>query len=150
MARKLARLPLHHIDTSVLLEEVTSEEGFHCKKYLNIVGYKYRGIISFPVLSELFFKILNLLTYGKQLDTFDLINSIIKEKRISFYSPKDISEIEKRIKEIDITLDSLDRQILACAIENKVTLVTIDSRLLRNEKIQKEFGIKIKHPKELV
>jgi len=150
MTRKLTRLPLHHIDTSIILEEATSKEGFYCKKYLNIVGYKCKGVISFPVLSELFFKILNLKTFDEQWDMFDLINSIIKEKRISFYSPKDISEIDRKIKEVDITLDSLDRQILACAIENRATLVTIDSKLLRNERIQKEFDIKIRHPKELV
>jgi len=147
---KLSSLPLHHIDTSVILEEATSKEGFYCKKYLNIVGYKYRGVVSFPVLSELFFKILNLTTFDEQWDTFDLINSIIREKRISFYSPKDISEIDKRIKEMNITLDSLDRQILACAVENNATLVTIDSKLLRSEEIQKEFDIKIRHPKELI
>ncbi|MBI4170463.1 MAG: hypothetical protein HY514_02125 [Candidatus Aenigmarchaeota archaeon] len=53
MHKPLHALPLHHIDTSVLLEPHTTENGRWCKKYLQRIGSKYRGVVSAPVLSEL-------------------------------------------------------------------------------------------------
>lgn len=147
---KFQILPLHHIDTSVILEKQTTDNGKYCKKYLNVVGYRYRGAISFPVLSELFFKILKLETFDEQWDTFDLIKSLIKEKKILFYSPKNIAEIDNKIKEIDSRIEPLDGQIVACAAEDEATLVTIDTKLTENSKLEKELGIEMKHPEGLV
>lgn len=40
---------------------------------------------------------------------------------------------------------------VACTIEKNVnTLVTLDTNLIHNEKIEREFGIKIRHPNELL
>jgi len=150
MARKLALLSLHHIDTSVILEPPKTENGFYCKKYLNLVGYKYRGFLSFPVLSELFNELLEIGKNSDQWNFIDFITSLIRKGKISIYSPKDIAEIDLKIKEIDPLLNQLDRQIAACAIENKAILVTIDSKLVHNLKIEREFRIKIIHPKELI
>lgn len=52
MTRELKGLPLHHIDTSIILEPEITEDGRHCTKYLQRVGYNYRGVLSTPVLSE--------------------------------------------------------------------------------------------------
>ena len=51
-------LPLHHIDTSVILENPKTINGRFCTKYLQRVGYKYRGVLSLPVLGELFLRII--------------------------------------------------------------------------------------------
>lgn len=89
-------------------------------------------------------------TFDEQWDTFDLIKSLIKEKKILFYSPKNIAEIDNKIKEIDSRIEPLDRQIVACAAEDEATLVTIDTKLTENSKLEKELGIEMKHPEGLV
>jgi len=149
--KKFQRLPTHHIDTSVILEPEKTDDGRYCKKYLNLVGYKYRGFLSFPVLGELMYKILKLDDTGKRYDALDLIYSLIKTKKIRFRSITGTEKIVQKIKEIDESITPMDRQILACAIVHKVkTLVTLDKRLISNKNIEKEFKIQIKHPKELI
>lgn len=151
MARKLSALPLHHIDTSVILEEEKTENGFYCKKYLNLVGYKYRGVISFPVLSELMYKILSLTDRSAQYDLLDEILSFIKSKQIGIQGVKNTENIVVRIKETDKAITPNDSLIIASAVAHKSTvLVTIDARLIRNRSIEKEFKIRIMHPKDLL
>ncbi|MBU5537240.1 MAG: PIN domain-containing protein [Candidatus Aenigmatarchaeota archaeon] len=147
---KFLTLPVHHIDTSIILEKETTENGRYCKKYINIVGTKYRGIISLPVLSELFLSILRLENFSEQWDVLDLIKSILKEKKIAVYSPSNTFDIEARIANLDKRIQPLDRLILACASENNALLVTLDSNLLNNDKLENLLNIKIKHPKELI
>ena len=116
-----------------------------------MVGYKYRGFLSFPVLGELMYKILKLDDIGKRYDALNLIYSLIKTKKIRFRSITGTEKIVQKIKEIDESITPTDRQILACAIVHKVkTLVTLDKRLISNKNIEKEFKIQIKHPKELI
>lgn len=72
-------------------------------------------------------------------------------RKIEFYSPIDTCNIIEKIKKIDERIKSIDREIVACAVEDKaVVLVSLDTDLIHNEKIEKEFGIKIRHPKELL
>ena len=55
------------------------------------------------------------------------------------------------IKKLDTRIEKTDREIVACAIEDKATaLVILDKDLLHNERIENAFDIKIKHPKELL
>jgi len=150
LERRFLILPLHQIDTDIILEPENTENGRYCKRYLNKVGYRYRGFLSFPVLSELFLKILKLETFDEKWDTLHLVDSLIKEKKILFYSQKDIREIETKIIEIDKRIQPLDREITACATEQRATLVTIDSDLYENYKLQEKLDIQIKHPKELI
>jgi len=151
LKRKFEVLTLHHIDTSVILEPESTENGKYCAKYLQLVGYKYRGILSFPVLSELFVTILKQLESRDRYDLLDLIDKTIKIRKMEFYSPDNVSELLQRIKTIDNRIDSLDREIVACAKENNAQiLVTLDKNLINNKILERELGIKIRHPKDLL
>ena len=149
--RWFGALPLHHIDTSIFLESESTEDGKYCRKYLQKVGYNYRGIISSPVLSELFMTVLLIKDIQHKTDLFSIIDKVIETRKIEFRTPRIIDENIRKIKEIDTRIDPMDMEILACAIEhNADTLVTLDIKLLRNEKIQQIFRIRIIHPRNLI
>lgn len=149
--RRFEGLPLHHIDTSVILEPDNTENGRYCRRYMQKVGYNYAGKFSFPVLSELFVTVLQTQNYADKQDLLDVIDKIISARKIGFYSSEDICNIMENIKKIDTRIEKMDREITACAIEDKAdVLVTLDKDLLHNRKIENIFDIKIKHPKELV
>lgn len=151
LEKRLKKLPLHHIDTSIILEPRTTKSGFYCKKYFNLVGYKYRGVFSLPVLGEVLYKILKIKELGKRYDALDLIFTLVRNKNIDFYSVKGTEEIIEKIKEIDPSITPTDRLILACAIAHKAkVLVTIDTRLIKNKLIEDRFKIRVEHPKSLV
>jgi len=57
--------------------------------------------------------------------------------------------LEPEITEDGRRISPLDAQIVACAIENKANLVTLDRKLIGNIAVEKEFSIKIFHPKNL-
>ena len=144
-------LPKHHIDTSVLIEPQRTEEGRQCKKYLQKLNYNYSGILSFPVLSELF---LFMQAFEDFNDRYDFIEPIlweIKLRRITFYSPVDIGDILNKIKITDNRIDPLDREILASASEDKVhALITLDRNMINNKKVENLLGIRILHPRDLL
>ena len=52
LLRRFLGLPPHHIDTSILLEPEKTEDGRDCRKYLQKVGYDYRGKLSLPVFAK--------------------------------------------------------------------------------------------------
>lgn len=102
------------------------------------------------MLSEILFVILSLEDYNERQELLEIIHELIKIRKIRFYSPRGVEEISSRIKEIDKKILGLDRTILACAIEHKaITTVTLDKKLINNPTLEREFNIKIKHPKEL-
>ncbi len=148
--RKLSRLPLVHIDTSIILEKETTDDGYYCKKVLNIIGYKYRGKFSMPMLSEILLRIIRLDDAIERHKTLDMICMLIKEKNIDLHSVKNIENNVNKIKELDPSISPNDRLIVACAIIDNATLVTLDKRLIKNKTIEERFGIKIRHPKDLV
>lgn len=43
-----------HIDASAVLEKETTDDGYRCKKFLNMVGYRCGGRFSLVVLGEMF------------------------------------------------------------------------------------------------
>lgn len=144
-------LPIHHIDTSVILEPKGTESGFYCQKYMNLVGYKYRGKFSLVVLGEILLKVQKFGTFVERYDFLDTLFNLIKKRNISFYSVPENENIISKIKEADRRIQRADRTILASAVEDKAAvLVTLDSKLVDNTNLEKEFGIKIKHPKNLI
>lgn len=148
---RFLRLPLHHIDTSVILEPETTKTGRDCKRYLNKVGYKYRAKFSLPMLGELFYDILELEDPNDRYTALDFINSLVDAKQIEFSSVPKTERISQRIREVDEQIDPLDRLIFACAIADKAkNFVTLDSKFLKNKKLETEFKIKISHPKDLL
>ena len=151
LIKRLTKLSSVHLDTSILLESGNTEDGYYCKKLLNIVGTKYRGKLSLIVLGELFLDIFSLEDYSERQDSMEFIHSLIKKKKIEYGTiAKTIDEVATKIKSIDSRTDQADRLILACASEDKSDyLVTLDRKLIGNEKLEKELNIKIRHPKDL-
>lgn len=151
LERRFLTLPLHHIDTSIILETPTTESGRACRKYLQVLNTKYRGKFSLPVLGELLLRILKLETVHEKYVTLDIITEWIKNKRIELYIPTNISETVNTIKTIDTRIKETDAHILACAIEdNALTFVTLDKELTHNHRIEENFDINIVYPDELV
>ncbi len=150
LQRKFLALPLHHIDTDIILEPENTENGRYCKRYLNKLGYKYRGVLSLPTLGEIFLNILSLKTPREKYVTLDIIDSLIILRKIEFYTPRNIGELLIKIRNLDSRIEPTDAEILACAIEASASaLVTLDSKLIHNETLEKKFNIEIKHPCEL-
>ncbi|MBI2579164.1 MAG: PIN domain-containing protein [Candidatus Aenigmarchaeota archaeon] len=140
----------HHIDTSVFLEPQTTEDGRYCRKYIQKVGRNYEGVVSFPVLSEIFASVLKLDDYKELHDTFDTFVHTFRIRKIGFYSPRDIEDIMKRVKELDKRIYPIDREIVACSLEDKAdALVTMNKKLVGNKRIEETFRVRIVHPKAL-
>ena len=151
MVKSLHSLPVHHIDTSIILEPQRTEDGRWCKKYLQRVGNKYLGIVSLPVLSELELAVFGVESYEERHELLDLIYQLIRERKIGFYSPKDIGKLDVLIREKESRIDPVDRLIVASAIEHEADfLVSIDRKLVDNRTIKEEFELKIVHPKSLI
>ncbi len=148
--KKFLSLPLQHIDTSILIEPEKTEDGRYCMKYLQLVGYKYRCVLSFPVLSEIFVKLIDLEDDEDRLGVVRFIAHLRKYKKVAFYSPKKVSIVEE-LNSLDHRLEPIDASIVAAAIEHKVVnLVTLDRRLIHHKSIEEKFGLRISHPKEFV
>ena len=111
LVRKFLSLPLHHIDTSVLLEPISTEDGRFCRRYLQKLGYNYRAVVSFPVLSEVMAIMLEMETFEKRYDLLETIVNLIHVRQIELYSPKDIGSMLEKIKEIDSRILPLDREL---------------------------------------
>src|SRR3989344_3436472 len=132
--RRLKGLPLHHIDTSILLEPINTENGRYCRRYLQKVGYNYAGKISFPVLSEIQAIMLSVDDYSLRQDSIETLYHLIRNRKIRFYAPKFTAPIIIKIRDIDKRIDPLDREILTCAIEDKADVfVTLDKKLINNK-----------------
>lgn len=151
LKRRLESKPLHHIDTSVVIEPEKTTDGRFCRKYLQKINYTYRGALSSPVLSELLMSMILLKDSDKVHAFLDFLIDLKNARNIEFYMSRDIHSIAARIKEIDRRLDPTDIVIVACAVENnEVNLVTLDRKLIGNKAIEEEFGLKIMHPQHLL
>lgn len=151
LERKFLALPLHHIDTSVILEPPTTEVGRVCRKYLQLLTTRYRSKLSFPVIGELLIKVLQTENTHARYAALDSIMDLLKDRKISIYVPEEIGELIQKIRKLDTRIIEIDAHIVACAVEDKaLTLATLDKELLHNDKIEKEFNLEIKHPDELV
>lgn len=144
-------LPKHHIDTSVIVEPENTKEGIQCKRYLQKLGYNYTGVLSFPVLSELFTILASIEDFNGRYDFLESILATIKSRSIMFYSPKNTIMLLREIKLAEARIGNADREILACASEDKsYALVTLDKDMLNNKKLESLLRIKILHPKDLL
>ena len=145
-------MPLHHIDTSVILElPEKTEDDKCCKRYMQKASYNFMGKISFPALSELFALTMGVKDSNKQHAFLDAFADLIDVRKLEFYAPENIYETAIKIKKLDTRLKTLDTDIIACAIEDKaVNLVTLDQKLIGHRSIEAEFGLKIIHPRDLL
>jgi len=145
--------PKHHIDTCIIIESMSRENTklkVFCKKYLNLIGYKYRGCFSLPMVGEFFIKVLTELKENSEKELiFKSFYDLVEDKKINFYTPKLLS-LPDKIMNLDNRIIYTDASIVACAIEEKAILVTLDNDLLHNKKIEQEYHIKIKSPEDVI
>jgi len=148
---KDTNLPRHHVDTSVLVEPPNTEDGRFCTRYRQKLNYNYKGVLSFPVLSELFIIINSLENFNDRYDFLEPLLTLIKTKNVGFYAPKNIGNLLNEIKTADNRIAHTDREIMACASEDKsYALITLDEDMLNNKKLELLLKIKILHLKELL
>lgn len=151
LEREFISMPLHHIDTSIILEKPTTPNGRACTAYLHIINQKYRGKFSIPMFGEYTLHIIGISDYSKRVDLFESLHALIQNKRIELCGILDADKIAANIKEKDDRIATTDRLILASAIgDNAKTFVTLDEKLIHNEILENSFGINIMHPRELV
>lgn len=151
LRRRFERLPLHHIDTSVILGSKDAEEERIRKRYIQKLGYNYNGKLSFPALGELFVKFLSLESVEEKDIFTQFMDHLKYKRRIEFYSPKRIGKLMEEIYELDKRLEPTDIQIIACAIEDKaVSLVTLDTSLINHISIKEKYGLYIEHPENFI
>lgn len=150
---KWRSLPIHFIDTSVVLGAFSEEEEFYeeCKAYLNKVGYRYRGFLSTSVTGEIFMIIEK---WENSLDRhlfFDFFDRVIFRRKIDFVPSKfEAFDAIKQIRNLDYFVEPLDSEHLAAAIsEDAEIFVTLDTSLILNKNLQNILGIKVIHPKRI-
>ncbi len=150
---RFQKLPVHFIDTSVVLGAFSEEEEFYedCKSYLNRVGYKFRGVFPTSVVGEIFMIVLERKDFLNRRLFFDFFDRTIFRRKIDF-APTSFEAVEtiKDIQTTDYNADPLDAEHLALAISrNANAFVTLDNDLINNEILKSKFGISIKHPKQI-
>ena len=143
--------PLHHIDTSIIIESMKeTKRGEICSKYLNMIGYKYRGCFSLSVFGEILVNILTKIKDKSEKNIFlDWFSELVMYKKIGIYTLRDLS-LPAELTKMESRVKGTDALILASAVENKAVLVTLDDALLRSEIIKSGHKIKIVAPEYFV
>ena len=136
MPNPLHTLPLHHIDTSIFLEPPSTEVGRICQRYIQRLGYNYHGQTPSPVLGELMLAVIQMQGYDERQDLVEWLVDAFRSRNVEFYVPLHIGARIEEIRKFDKRLQPTDVQIVACAIEAKAVLVTIDLDLLQANKLQ--------------
>jgi len=151
LKRKWTNLPKHHIDASVVLELLFEQDHANdCTTYLNRAGYKYRCVLTAPVLGEITKNIIiNALDDIFRENAFVSLLMLIEKRRIEIYTPKiDAIETIKSLVDIDSRFRFMDALHLAAAINNNATVfATLDTGF--NVEVGRRFNIKVRHPREL-
>ena len=153
LQRRFERLPLHHIDTDILIEALKETKlGNQCSDYLNRIGYKYRGVLSLSIIGEFFLVTFRDVKEQSIRDSgFEFIDRFIRRKKVGFSSLKyENFRIIDKIKEIDSRIEDTDAVHLANCIQDKGDIfVTFDEKLVENSRLGKEFNMKLIHPESL-
>lgn len=148
--------PKHFVDTCILIEVLTKENkqlARQCARYIARLGKTYQGVISIPVMGEYTNTfIIEDLSIEKLVDYFSFLQRLLKEAQLSLVSPRFTTlTIVDKIRKIDDRVEFMDALHVACAMENGIKVfVTFDPVLVRNERLEEAFGIRLQHPKELV
>ncbi len=149
LERKFLALPLHHIDTNILIESFEETKfGVISSNYLNKIGYNYRGRISLSALGEFLLIVLRDYVSVERELTIRKLYDLLGKRKITFLTPtKTTFNIATKVMELDFRIEPTDALHYATAVqENAKSFVTLDKILLENYIIENEFGVKIKHP----
>ncbi len=138
--RRFEKLPLHFIDTSVLVEALKdTKAGKQCSEYLNRIGYNYRGALCLTVIGEFFLIIFRDVQDQTAKDlAFEFLDRLVKRNKIKFSSLKyeNFNTVD-RIKELDRSIEDMDAVHLANCIEDKNAMfVTLDGNMVENKTLE--------------
>ena len=154
LERRWLSKPSHVIDTSVLIEAlVETKLGDKCVDYLNRLKIKYRGYIPSSVLGEYFLTIF----YDQKFEekhkqrAFTFLGDLIKRRNIlSIVPDKEVFKFVEKIQTTEREIEDTDALHYATAVVNNANIfVTLDTKLLRSQTLEKEFGVKITSPESL-
>jgi predicted nucleic acid-binding protein len=140
-------LPIHHIDSNVLLGR-KKKEVKQARKYMKFAGEKYLVRISLPALGECLMEamVVEDRYYEKILN---FIRGHFQNKLIEPVSVNNSHAHIDEIRSLDNRTTGIDHLIFACAIEDKANnFITTDKNLLENHKLEDKYDIKIRHPKD--
>jgi len=147
-------LPLHHVDSSIFMQEPTSDSGRNCARYLDKCGDKFRAKVSSIALAEITLKAFGL-QHDKMYDYLQFIKTAFITAKIGYYNMINLEKITTKLEKLDL-IDKFsrgtDRLIIGSAFadEDRVShLVTVDRSMLSNKKIA-AFGLGITHPEKLL
>lgn len=151
--RRFQRLPLHGMDSSIILEAFDEKGEFResSKNYLNKIGYNFRGILPISVVGEVFTIIeTDMIDKIEKEVFFQFFDGLVKRRKISFAVPKKTTfQIAEKVKELENRIGATDVLNLSIAIDESIKVfVTLDEDMLHNKQLEKEFGIEIKAPYE--
>ncbi len=144
--------PLHHIDTSVFLESLTPksiEQRNHCERYLARLGKIYRGSVSTLILGEFTEAALKSVEPELLLNFLPLFIrrfglGTVSLKEAAIQKAANLLGLETRLEMHDVLHLTIASQ------EGAAAFVTIDQKLIGHHLLEKELGLKILHPKELI
>ena len=153
LIRRFRRLPLHGIDSSIILEAFDEKSKFRepCKDYLNKIGYNFRGILPISVVGELFTIIETDIADKTEKEIFfQFFDGLVKKRKINFTTPKKTTfQTAEKVKELENRIGATDVLNLSIAIDEGINVfVTLDDDMLHNKQLENEFNIEIKAPYE--
>lgn len=153
LQKRFLALPLHHIDTDVLIESLKETKlGDICSEYLNKIGYKYRGVISLSVLGEfLLITIRDNDTIEQKEFALRVFDRLIAKRKIRFSTPSiETYNTTSNIINLDSRIEPSDALHYATAVKDKAnTFVSFDEKMVDNKTLENAFGVKIIHPEDL-
>lgn|SRR3972149_4692265 len=151
LEKRWLSLPLHHIDTSVIVEAFFEDSKFYheCKGYLNSIGYKFRGSLSLSVVGELFLVIERDIKeeFLREL-FFEFFDKLIQIRKVSITSPRvDSYKTAIKLKEWDYLIEDVDSLHVATAATSRAQFfATLDEKLVSNKRIESSVGLKMIRP----
>ncbi len=153
LVKRFQRLPLHGIDSSIILEAFDEKSEFResCKNYLNKIGYNFRGVLPISVIGEVFTIIETDMPDKSEKEVFfQFFDSLVKKRKINFSVPKKITfQTAERVKELENRIGATDALNLSIAVDEGIMVfVTLDADMLHNKQLENEFGVQIKAPYE--
>lgn len=143
------------IDSCVILELLMEEKRSkerrllqrRCEQYFYRIAESCNGIVSLPALGEVFKTIYFVADDQKRMTLFNKICDLLAECLISFSTPSlETYKLATKILEFDHLIQPADALRVAEAITAGAALITIDQKLVTNERLENEFGIRIKEP----
>jgi len=152
--RRWLSKPSHVIDTSVLIETlIETKLGDKCADYLNRLKIKYRGHIPSSVLGEYFL----IIFYDEKIEekykqrAFTFLEDLIRRRKILPMVPdKETFKLVEKIQNAEREIEDTDAFHYAVAVVNNADVfVTLDTKMLQSQTLEKEFGVKISSPENL-